>query len=261
MLLLGRSLVATCLVLPMLFGATDSAESVGSAARQLLEDGGYQLELPGGSGGSGSSGSRSRGAWDDGERSASRRDARPPIKASGFAPAKPLLWGLIVVLSVLLLVSLVQSLRAPGQQRLGGTRAKGNDLRDERGGRPGHEPRRGLGGNEASSLTETSADLARAGRFAEAVHMALLESLLHLQRHDGLLLEPAMTSRELVAHSPLEGQRAVAFGALVSAVELSFFGGCAMGAQDYAAAAVQLDVVTSAEPASAIEPSGAVDPS
>lgn len=73
--------------------------------------------------------------------------------------------------------------------------------------------------------------LAAAGRWAEAIHALLLETLAALSR--AARLAPSYTSREILerVHLPLPAREALE--ALVLAVEISRFGGVPAGEADY----------------------------
>jgi hypothetical protein len=73
--------------------------------------------------------------------------------------------------------------------------------------------------------------LAGEGRFGEAIHLLLLETLEALSR--AARLSPALTSREIVAGVPLPPPAREALAGLVTAVELSRFGGAEPGQADY----------------------------
>lgn len=75
--------------------------------------------------------------------------------------------------------------------------------------------------------------LAAAGRFAEAIHALLLETLAALSRASRLA--PSLTSREILARVTLPARAREALGALVLAVEISRFGGTEAGEADYRA--------------------------
>jgi hypothetical protein len=75
--------------------------------------------------------------------------------------------------------------------------------------------------------------LAAAGRFAEAIHLLLLETLAALSR--AAQLAPSLTSREIVARVPLPARARDALLGLVLAVEISRFGGAPAGERDYRA--------------------------
>jgi hypothetical protein len=82
--------------------------------------------------------------------------------------------------------------------------------------------RRQLGAAEA---------LAAAGRFGEAIHVLLLDTLEALSRASRLA--PSLTSREIVGRVPLPAPARDALSGLVSAVEVSWFGGDVPGEADY----------------------------
>jgi hypothetical protein len=73
--------------------------------------------------------------------------------------------------------------------------------------------------------------LAREGRFAEAIHVLLLDTLEALSR--AARLAPSLTSREILARVPLPARAREALTDLVAAVERSRFGGADAGEEDY----------------------------
>jgi hypothetical protein len=75
--------------------------------------------------------------------------------------------------------------------------------------------------------------LAAEGRFAEAIHALLLETLEALSR--AARLAPSLTSREIVARAALPEPARDALGGLVVAVEVSRFGGAPAGQDEYRA--------------------------
>lgn len=75
--------------------------------------------------------------------------------------------------------------------------------------------------------------LAATGRFAEAIHQLLLETLGALSRASRL--PPAYTSREILASARLPARARAALSGLVLAVEISRFGGAPAGEEDYRA--------------------------
>lgn len=79
--------------------------------------------------------------------------------------------------------------------------------------------------------------LAAAGRFAEAIHELLLETLAAISR--AWQLPPSYTSREVVAGARLPGIAREALRGLVLAVELSRFGGAPATEADYRACLAQ----------------------
>ncbi|HET8538598.1 MAG TPA: hypothetical protein VFL83_01875 [Anaeromyxobacter sp.] len=75
--------------------------------------------------------------------------------------------------------------------------------------------------------------LAAQGRWAEAIHALLLETLEALSR--AARLAPSLTSREIVSRVPLPERARDALSGLVLAVEVSRFGGAAAAEDDYRA--------------------------
>jgi hypothetical protein len=88
--------------------------------------------------------------------------------------------------------------------------------------------------SEVTQLPLTAAEaLARQGRFGEAVHVLLLRTLELLSRNLPAPLSPSFTSREVLARIPLGGPARDALSGLVSAVEVSHFGGAEVTVGDY----------------------------
>jgi hypothetical protein len=79
------------------------------------------------------------------------------------------------------------------------------------------------------------AGLAAEGRYMEAVHALLLAAIALLSRRFRLPLPPSRTSRELLRALPLQGAAREAFAGLVGTVERSWFGGAAIGPEEYEA--------------------------
>jgi hypothetical protein len=102
----------------------------------------------------------------------------------------------------------------------------------------GHVPDVTLASPESGSapiaIPTTSAEaLAAAGRYAEAIHALLLDTLTALSR--AARLAPSLTSREIVARALLAPAAREALASLVAVVEVSHFGGVASGEGDYQA--------------------------
>ncbi len=93
-----------------------------------------------------------------------------------------------------------------------------------------------------ASLREARA-LAAAGRFEEAVHVLLRGALDYLRGRSGFTLAAALTSREVLAQAPIEGDTRGAFGDLVGSVEVSLFGGFPVSAADFERCASSFEVV------------------
>jgi hypothetical protein len=80
---------------------------------------------------------------------------------------------------------------------------------------------------------DDASKLAAEGRYAEAVHALLLAAIRHFAERSRTAIQPSRTSRELVRLLPLGPEAREELAALVKAVELSLFGGAAVGAEDY----------------------------
>lgn len=79
---------------------------------------------------------------------------------------------------------------------------------------------------ERLELALSEADrLARQGAYGEALHLLLLYCLSEMRRRFGLGLPPALTSREILGLSVLPEIRRTGLSVIVSAVEVSHFGG------------------------------------
>jgi hypothetical protein len=76
-------------------------------------------------------------------------------------------------------------------------------------------------------------ELARAGRYAEAIHTLLLRTLIELVRATRTRVPAALTSREILARVPLVPAARAALDALVAAVEVTHFGDEVPGPADY----------------------------
>jgi len=75
--------------------------------------------------------------------------------------------------------------------------------------------------------------LARQGAHGEALHLLLLYCLNEMRRRFGLGLPPSLTSREILGLSVLPEIRRVGLSVIVSAVEVSHFGGRAADETTY----------------------------
>jgi hypothetical protein len=91
------------------------------------------------------------------------------------------------------------------------------------------------------------AGLAAQGRYTEAVHALLLTAIALLSRRFRLPLPPSRTSRELLRALPIQGAAREAFAGLVRTVERSWFGGAAIGPEEYAASVERFRAVEGRE--------------
>lgn len=76
-------------------------------------------------------------------------------------------------------------------------------------------------------------ELARAGRFADAIHTLLLRTLVELVRATRTRVPSSLTSREILSRVPLVPTARDALYQLVSTVELTYFGDDVPGQADY----------------------------
>jgi len=86
---------------------------------------------------------------------------------------------------------------------------------------------------EREPAFEDAARLAGEGRYGEAIHALLLAAIRHFAERSRVAVQPSRTSRELVRLLPLGPELREAFTELVQAVELSLFGGVAVGREEY----------------------------
>jgi hypothetical protein len=86
-------------------------------------------------------------------------------------------------------------------------------------------------------------DLARQGRYSEAMHLLLLKSLNELRRNLGINFAASLTSREILRRVQLSdlGRRALA--AIIQSVERIYFGGQEAGQADYSECRQHFDVL------------------
>jgi hypothetical protein len=76
-------------------------------------------------------------------------------------------------------------------------------------------------------------ELARDGRFVDAMHVLLLESLEQMRGRVGLAFSDSLTSREILRSPQLSEPARALFGDIVGLVERSYFGGRAAVRADY----------------------------
>jgi len=96
----------------------------------------------------------------------------------------------------------------------------------------------GLQASEAPGATDAlgAADqLSRYGRFVEAMHMLLLQSLAEIRQRLGVQFADSLTSREILRGTSLSPQGRAALREIVAAVEWTYFGGYPAEMRDYAA--------------------------
>ncbi len=85
----------------------------------------------------------------------------------------------------------------------------------------------------ARSLLEEADGLARAGRFAEAVHLLLFRSIQDIQERQGDDLAQSLTAREIGRLDALPAAPRNALSSIISIVERSFFGARDVNQEDW----------------------------
>ncbi|WP_165187595.1 DUF4129 domain-containing protein [Caulobacter soli] len=88
---------------------------------------------------------------------------------------------------------------------------------------------------KARTLLEDADKLAAAGRFAEAVHLILFRSIEDIEAKRPDLIKPALTSRDIAQLDGVPDRVRRTFSDIARVVERSFFGGRAVGAEEFAA--------------------------
>lgn len=206
---LGRVLVICWLALAPLLNSAGAAspEAVAKAVEQVYAPGNYQTELP-----KEAPPEAPRQPWE-------LPDAVKEIIAIVF-------WTLVVVGGLLLLFYLVNAL--PSLQAALRRRKADAGLLGAGGASAADADR------ERLELALAEADrLAGQGAFGAALHLLLLYCLNELRRRFGLSLPPAFTSREIVTAAGLPEIRRDGLKVIVSAVEVSHFGGRPVDAATY----------------------------
>jgi hypothetical protein len=77
-------------------------------------------------------------------------------------------------------------------------------------------------------------DMARAGDFAEAMHILLLRSVSELRRRVSAPIAESMTSREILKSVAISPEERAALSEIVAKVEISYFGAHRPEADEYA---------------------------
>jgi hypothetical protein len=193
----------------------DGAAEARARAQHVLEDSAYQRELPGPE-------HLDEPKDDKKSEPAKPRDADEVAAPSASPIASSMLWVIVIVVVLLLIVFLVRELRGYESPAQVGVAAGPGEAAET-----------------TAAIVEQPLDdaeaLARAGRFGEAIHALLLRTLEELMRRLDRPLPRSKTSREILAEVRLPEEARGALGHLVSAVEVSFFGGAEPGEGDYQA--------------------------
>lgn len=89
---------------------------------------------------------------------------------------------------------------------------------------------------QARALLEEADRLAAAGRFGEAIHLLLFHSIDDLSGRRPGLVRPAFTSRDIAGLEQIPATPRDAFARIAERVERSFFGGRAVGSDEFSQA-------------------------
>jgi hypothetical protein len=194
-----------------------------ASARAILARKGYQTDLPLG---------------ETQATSGARPGAGSGAGGVGSLPVAPVANSLgtilLLVLAVLALAALAEWLVSRRRSRPAAPAA----------GRPAATPDDTAGTRAVLGDAER---LARAGRFADAIHALLLHALAELGRRAGSpAASPAATSREVLRAVPAASEAKAALAPLVGAVERVHFGREPAGLDDYAACAAHFRRFTEA---------------
>lgn len=204
-------LFAMIAFLPLAQAAPTDAE-IREAVEAVLSDGRFQTELPGDA------------EPAEAENAPSGWRFELPDGLSGLA--RMLMWMLIGAGGVLVVIFVANELASLRRRSPGA--AQWTEEAIAKAERHAADP------TSRTSLEEADR-LARQGQYAEALHMLLLDCIAQLRRlRFDSLIAPSMTSRELTRRLSLPEPSAKALSAIVSAVEVSHFGGRQPGEHDYA---------------------------
>jgi hypothetical protein len=101
---------------------------------------------------------------------------------------------------------------------------------------PSTGPRQSL-----ASVSEDADELARQGRFMEAIHLLLLHALMEMRQRLKAQFADSLTSREILRAADLPAEGTTALQDMISQVERSYFGEYPAAADDYAACRSSFD--------------------
>jgi hypothetical protein len=92
------------------------------------------------------------------------------------------------------------------------------------------------GGGRTDAAAQLAADdLARQGRFVEAMHVLLLQGLAEMRKRLDLSFADSLTSREIMRQAPVSTSAKTALGEIVGWVERAYFGDHPAGNDAYVA--------------------------
>jgi hypothetical protein len=135
-------------------------------------------------------------------------------------PVRLLLWGAVAIGAIVIALYLRDILPGGGLARRRRWDADDSDFAKAKGG--------------AEAQAQVSADeLARLGRFVEAMHVLLLQALADMHRRLDVALADSLTSREILRRANVSPLAKSALQEIISAVERAYFGDHPADESDY----------------------------
>jgi hypothetical protein len=158
-------------------------------------------------------------------------DLTPQPKLQLSLPPELVLLPLIIVIACVIYAFRDQL----GRLRLLG---RGPEWRADR-----HEGDKDLPTAQALETTVKADDLAGQGRFVEAMHLLLLQTLIDLRQRLGVEFADSLTSREILHHAQLSDPNRMLLQDIVARVEWCHFGGYPAALADYVACRQSFDAL------------------
>jgi hypothetical protein len=150
----------------------------------------------------------------------------PSFSFSDFGLVRVLIWAAVAIGVVVVALYLRDILPGGGLARRRGWNAA--------------EDQPGAAAAGAESAAQSNADeLARLGRFVEAMHVLLLQALADMRRRLDLRIADSLTSREIVNRASVSPAARSALQEIVGAVERAYFGDHPAGEPEYRACRTQ----------------------
>jgi len=106
-----------------------------------------------------------------------------------------------------------------------------------------HERSEDLPAGQGLTSTVKADDLAGQGRFVEAMHLLLLQTLTDLRQRLGVEFADSLTSREILRHAQLSDANRTLLQDIVARVEWCHFGGYPAALADYVACRQSFDAL------------------
>ena len=106
-----------------------------------------------------------------------------------------------------------------------------------------HESNEDLPAAQVIATTVRADDLAGQGRFVEAMHLLLLQTLADLRQRLGVEFADSLTSREILRHTQLSDPNWILLQDIVARVEWCHFGGYPAALADYVACRQSFDAL------------------